>query len=116
MPPNSRDAHDELVRKIDHIHEHLLVMKQEHELQTKLLRRILHKEGKIMAAIEDLEAAVTRIEGVSDSVIALLTELSKEIALLQNNTQAQALADRVNAKADALAAAVEANPDPNPGN
>jgi len=112
----------------EHLHEHLLAigkdqeaqsallaqMKQEQDAQGLLLRRTFRKVGKIMTANENLAAAIERVEGVGPSVIKALGELAKEIANLQNNTEAQAMADRLNAQADAIAAAVEANPDPNP--
>lgn len=50
-----------------------------------------------------------------DPILPFATEnLSDEIRQINDGPAAQALADRVNAQADALAAAVEANPDPTP--
>ena len=98
----SKASHNELKRMLEHHHE--------------LLHRTLERLEKVMSAFDDLEAAVTRMEGVQASTVTLLNELSREIGLITNGTQAAALAARVTASADALAAAVEANPDPNPDN
>ena len=66
-----------------------------------------------------LADAVTKTEGVSASAKLLITEFAKEVARLAalpsvDPAELQALADRMNASADDLAAGVAENPDPNP--
>lgn len=65
--------------------------------------------------VEDLEAQVTNVEGVNASASTLIGEMAKYIAAHANDPAAlQAFASRLQASADALAAAVAANPDPDP--
>ena len=69
----------------------------------------------IMPHLDEITAKVTKIEGASDSIIQLVTDLADEIR--HNAGDAAALADlanRLDAKAEAIAAAVVANPDPTP--
>jgi hypothetical protein len=71
--------------------------------------------------LDNLAAAVTKIEGVADSAIALINGIAARVqaavdaAIAGGATAAelapvQAEVDGMNAKADALAAAVSANP------
>jgi hypothetical protein len=69
--------------------------------------------------LTNLTDAVTRTEGVAASAKLLILEFAKEVARLGalptvDPADLTALADRMNASADDLAAAVAANPDPNP--
>jgi peptidoglycan hydrolase CwlO-like protein len=60
--------------------------------------------------MDNLTSRVERCNTVMDSAAALLGTLSTEIAKLKNDpVQLQALADRLNAETDELAAAVASN-------
>lgn len=69
--------------------------------------------------ITNLTDAVTKAKGAQASAKTLITEFAKEVTRLAaqptvDPTALQALADDMNAASDDLAAAVAANPDPNP--
>lgn len=69
-----------------------------------------------MNPLDAITAAVAKANGADDSVIALCSGLSAYIASHKTDPAAlQALADNLNAKADAVAAAVAANPIPATG-
>lgn len=69
------------------------------------------ENGTTMLDLTALEAEVTKTEGAEDSAVVLIQKLAAEIETNKANPAAlQALADRLNAKAAALAAAVAANP------
>ncbi len=98
MPQHSRATHDELVRKIEHLHEHMLMMKQAQEDQAKLLARTFRKVGKLMTILDDiktinaetkekvvnigvkLDAAVARIAGFKEAIAALKARIEELIA------------------------------------
>lgn len=64
----------------------------------------------IMANLDNITAAVQREESVDQSIVALVQGLAQQIEALKTDPAAlQALADRLNASADAVAAAVTAN-------
>ena len=68
-----------------------------------------------MADLSVISAQVERTEGVTNSAVALIQALADEIRNLPSDQGAiDALAARISAKADELAAAVAANPDPTP--
>lgn len=76
----------------------------------QLLAEITQKLDKIMASLQDLQAAVTAEDTVIDSAVTLIQGLAAQIAALQPNQAAiDALAADVKGKSDALAAAVAAN-------
>jgi hypothetical protein len=75
-------------------------------------QKLLAKQEKTMADIDDLEAKVTAEEGVEQSAIALLQGLNTELkaALAANDTsRIQALSAKIDSDTQALAAAVAAN-------
>ena len=68
-----------------------------------------------MASLADLQAAVTAEDTVIDGAITLINGLAAQIAALAPNQAAiDALAADVQAKSDALAAAITANTPPQP--
>lgn len=71
---------------------------------------ILEKETKIMSAIDDIQADVTKEDTVIDSVMVLLTQLATEIANAGvDPAKLAALRADIQNKTAALAAAVAAN-------
>jgi hypothetical protein len=74
-------------------------------------------EGKIMAAMDDLEAKLTVAETRADVATALLStihqELLDQIATGATPARIKAMADRLEADAAKYTAAADANPDPN---
>jgi hypothetical protein len=75
-----------------------------------MLRTILNLEQKMSAELDALQAAVTNEDTVIDSAITLIQGLAAQIAANATDpAKLKALADDVNAKAQALAAAVAAN-------
>lgn len=69
-------------------------------------------KGYIMAAIEELTAAVTELESVIDSAIALINGIADEIDNCPDDEALAALTARLRAQAAELAAAVAANTAP----
>lgn len=73
-----------------------------------------------MADFASMKDEVTRTEGIVPSVVALLNSVADQIAAaveadnIADNAEIAGLSDRLRAQADALAAAVEANPGPPP--
>lgn len=106
----SKRAHTETMTMLSHLHELAHENKQAQEFNTHLLRRILRKVGKMAGELERIETEVTEISGAVDSAIALLGELAD---LIRNNAGDPArlnkIADDLDAKGSALAAAVVAN-------
>jgi ABC-type transporter Mla subunit MlaD len=104
------------VRLLEHLHEHALQQKQAIEELAALTRRILRKVGKMAGELERVQTEVTEISGTIDSAVALLEKLAQLIR--DNVTDPAALnqiADDLDAKGNALAAAVVANdPDTTP--
>lgn len=86
------------------------------QLQIAAKLNLIFKMEQIqMAFADDLEERITNIEGAGDSTIALLTEIHREMTEAQGDpARQQAALDRLDALKDKLAAAVAANPDPNP--
>lgn len=79
---------------------------------TELLKKILKKEDKIMATMQDLRAAVERNTSVDDSVIAMLQGISQQLkeANAQNDPQAiQDLISQLDANTQKMSDAVKAN-------
>ena len=75
------------------------------------------QEAKTMALIDDLEAEVRDVRGAEDSAATLLSRIHQELqdALTAGDpARLQKVLDDLKAGKDALAAAVAANPDPNP--
>ena len=71
---------------------------------------ILNKENRIMATIADLQAEVAQEDTVIDSAVTLIKGLADQVAALKPDQAAiDALAADIQAKSDALAAAVTAN-------
>ncbi len=70
-------------------------------LTIDLLKEILHKENKIMATIQDVQAAVAAESTVDDSIIALLN------GIVQQLKDAQASGDP--AALDAVVQGIQAN-------
>jgi prefoldin subunit 5 len=71
---------------------------------------LLAREKTVMATLDDVKTKVEAENTVIDSAITLLGDLSAQIAALKNDPAAlQALADEIDAKKAALAAAVAAN-------
>lgn len=110
MPQHSRNSHDELVRKLDHAHEHLLEIKAAQERDHKLLLKFARKVNAMANELDRIESEVTDISGAVDSAVALLDKLAQ---LIRDNAGDPArlnkIADDIDAKGNALAAAVVAN-------
>jgi len=73
---------------------------------------ILSNQGRIMATLADLQAAVAAEKTVEDSVVKLLETLSADLkaAIAANDPAAlQAVVDQINSNAASLADAVTAN-------
>ena len=97
-------------QRLAHLHELLHESKQAQEFNTHLLRRILRKVGKMAGELERVQSEVTEISGTVDSAVALLEKLAQ---LIRDNVGDLAalnkIADDLDAKGNALAAAVVAN-------
>lgn len=65
-------------------------------------------------SLETIEAAVTRIEGVIPSAITAFQQIAEELRQCADPAAAQALADRLDAKATDLANAIAAPTPPTP--
>jgi uncharacterized protein YoxC len=70
---------------------------------------LLGKVNVMSQATDNLAAAVQKETSVQASAIALIQGLADQIKQLSTEPQVQALADQLNANADALAQAVTAN-------
>lgn len=73
---------------------------------------ILHHQGKIMTAVENLEAAVAAETTVEGGIVTLLGQLSTQLndAIKNNDTaRIQAVADHISQNTAVLAAAILAN-------
>jgi hypothetical protein len=70
---------------------------------------LLGKVNVMSQATDNLAAAVQKETSVQASAIALILGLADQIKQLSTEPQVQALADQLNANADALARAVTAN-------
>jgi hypothetical protein len=82
-----------------HIHHH-------YDSDTKILQML----GKIMAALDDLQAAVAAEDTVIDSAVTLIQGIPALIAAAGTDpAKLQALTADITAKSQALAAAVAAN-------
>lgn len=92
----SKRAHQETMEMLRHMHEHLLHIE----------RRIKRMANEV----DRIESEVTEISGAVDSATALLAKLAD---LIRNNANDPArlnkIADDLDAKGNALAAAVVAN-------
>ena len=78
-------------------------------IETKL-DALLREVERSMKELDDLKAAVTKTEGVADSAITLIQGLAAQIQAGKDDPVAmENLATELSAKADALAAAVQAN-------
>ncbi len=88
----------------------------EHDMLT-ILKRIDKRIEKMALDFVPLTDKVTKIDNASDSVITLLQSIAQDIRdEAGNQTKLNELAANLDAKADALAAAVVANtPAENPG-
>ena len=76
----------------------------------KKLDRLLAQGERVKMELDELTAQVAENTEVEASAIALITGLAQQITALKTDPVAlQALADRLNGSADALAAAVAAN-------
>lgn len=77
---------------------------------------LTHLENLTVAKIDDLEQEVSKVSGVQDSAIALINGISQQLKDAAADPQRiQAVIDSLDAKSDALAAAVAANtPAPTP--
>lgn len=95
---------------VQHLHELAHEQKQAQEFNTHLLRRILRKVGKMAGELERVQTEVTEISGTVDSAVALLEKLAQLIRDNATNPAAlNKIADDLDAKGNALAAAVVAN-------
>ena len=81
-------------------------------IETKL-DALLREVQRTMKELDDLKAAVTKTEGVADSAITLIQGLAAQIQAAKDDPVAmENLATELSAKADVLAAAVQANTAP----
>lgn len=79
---------------------------------TRLLRKILKEEEKIMATMQDLRSAVERNTSVDDSVLTLLSGISQQLKDAQAQNDPQAIQDVINqldANTQKMTDAVSAN-------
>lgn len=75
-----------------------------------LLTTVIHKEGQLMAAIDDLQVDVTAEDTVIDSAIVLINGIAAAIAAAGvDPAKLAALRSDIQGKSAALAAAVAAN-------
>lgn len=73
------------------------------------LRGLNHRQGELMAAIDDLKTAIANEDAEVDAIVAYVADLGQQLAdaLASNDTAAlQALSDDVNSHAAQLQAAV----------
>jgi hypothetical protein len=76
----------------------------------RILQDIRRKEVIILKEMDDLETQVTGIESVDQSAVTLIQGIAAQLADAKTDpAKIQALADRLNASATALAAAITAN-------
>lgn len=68
--------------------------KRDCDHDTRVLKKILELEKKIMSAIDDLNLAVTSLQNETDSVVAGIGGLKTTVSDLQ--AQVQALQDQLN--------------------
>lgn len=95
---------------LSHHHEHLVELKRGQEVQTALIRRILHKVGKAMASLDRLTAEVAETKTAIDSALTLISGLAEQIRQLSPTQEAlDKFADDLDAKQQEIAAAVTAN-------
>lgn len=93
---SSRTSHDELKRMLEHQHE--------------LLHRILERVIPMSAALDRLTSEVSETSTAIDSVLALVEGLAQQIRdAADDPVKLNALADELDAKQQAIAAAVAAN-------
>jgi septal ring factor EnvC (AmiA/AmiB activator) len=114
-PWSPKRAHEELIKRLDHQHEHLLEIKQAQEAQAKLLARTFRKVGKMSAELDRLTTEVAETKTAVASVLALVEGLAQQIR--DNATDPVALnklADDLDAAQQDIAAAVTANTPPTP--
>lgn len=80
-------------------------------MEVAQVKRMIRKQGRqIMAALDDLEAELTRNTSTVDSTLTLVTRLLSEIeAAKMDPARVQAVVDKFRANDDRLAAAVDAN-------
>lgn len=82
---------------------------------TNLVKKLLEEGKKMAADLEALKAEVARNTEVDESAIVLIQGIAAQLEELKGDPAAiQALADRLKASSDALAAAVVANTAPPP--
>lgn len=92
----SRRAHQETMQMLEHMHQHMLHIE----------RRIKRMANEL----ERVQTEVTEISGTVDSAVALLEKLAQLIRDNAGNPAAlNKIADDLDAKGNALAAAVVAN-------
>jgi flagellin-specific chaperone FliS len=79
---------------------------------TRLLKKILKEEEKIMATMQELRSAVERNTSVDDSVLTLLSGISQQLKDAQAQNDPQAIQDVINqldANTQKMTDAVSAN-------
>lgn len=75
-----------------------------------LLQQLLHEVEHIMAHLDPLIAKVTKIETATDSILELVHGMAEQLREHMNEPAViEELANRLDAKAEAIAAAVLAN-------
>lgn len=90
--------------------DQLVVQLQRLNANLQAFANAVSKEGDLMSqATDNLTAAVQRETNVQSSAIALIQGLADQIKQTSTEPAVQALADQLNANADALAQAVTAN-------
>lgn len=68
-----------------------------HDMEvTRLLKKILKEEEKIMATMQELRSAVERNTSVDDSVLTLLAGISQQLKDAQAQNDPQAIQDVIN--------------------
>ena len=106
----ARSGEPTIKQQLSHMRELFHHNQLAHEFQVHLLRRILRKVGKMAGELERVQSEVTEISGTVDSAVALLEKLAQ---LIRDNAGDPAalnkIADDLDAKGNALAAAVVAN-------
>jgi hypothetical protein len=76
----------------------------------RILQDIQRKEVIILKEMDELETQVTGIESVDQSAVTLIQGIAAQLADAKTDpVKIQALSDRLNASATALAAAITAN-------
>lgn len=106
-----RESSQQIVFSINRLNHSIDVVDS---LVRRLTLDLAMRGMRIMATLQDLQAAVTAQETVQASVVTLLQKLSAELQIANDSGDSvaiQAIIDKINNDTMSLAAAVESTPD-----